>query len=295
MSNQEDSDIDSRNLKITLIIRIITFVIKLGTFLLTGIIVFLADAMHSLSDIVLNILLLFGIVKSKEEADKAHMFGHGLAQNVAALSAGIFFIVFTSYKMFEEAVPRLFSQKVTVPYSNLLPAIGAGIVIMLLTAVPLLLILKQKRRGASAKAQLKDLFNDEFSTLAAIGGTLGIIWGIPLLDPIAAFLVASLIAYNGYSLAKENASFLLGRSPGEEFLKKVKEIVFSIKGVKGIHDLRAEYIGPNSIHTGMHIEVEKGLSIEKANLIREEVREKVHSSLNIKNHYCYIQIDVKHH
>ncbi|MEM3382248.1 MAG: cation transporter dimerization domain-containing protein, partial [Candidatus Bathyarchaeia archaeon] len=48
-------------------------------------------------------------------------------------------------------------------------------------------------------------------------------------------------------------------------MEKVESVARSVKGVLGVHDLKAEYIGPNMVHTGFHIEVAKGTPIEEAN------------------------------
>lgn len=46
----------------------------------------------------------------------------------------------------------------------------------------------------------------------------------------------------------------------------------TLKLVVGVHDLRAEYIGPGTVHTGMHTEVRWGSPFEEADRIAEEVR-----------------------
>jgi len=108
-------------------------------------------------------------------------------------------------------------------------------------------------------------------------------------DPIASIAVATIIAYNAAGLFRENMSFLLGRSPGREFLSMVGSTARSVDGVLGVHDMRAEYIGPDTVHIGMHIDVKPGLPIEEADRIAEEVREKVHQS--VKGGYCVIHVD----
>jgi divalent metal cation (Fe/Co/Zn/Cd) transporter len=77
------------------------------------------------------------------------------------------------------------------------------------------------------------LINDESGLLAALIGTLFIMWGQPLADPIASIVVATIIAYNGIRLFIENLSFLLGRSPGSEYLGNVERIARSVPGVAG--------------------------------------------------------------
>lgn len=78
-------------------------------------------------------------------------------------------------------------------------------------------------------------------------------------------------------------------SPGPELLKNVENLALSVEGVMGVHEIRAEYIGPDTIHLGMHIDVLKGTPIEEAARIAEEVRMRVHES--IKGGYCFIHMD----
>jgi len=63
----------------------------------------------------------------------------------------------------------------------------------------------------------------------------------------------------------------------------------SVKGVMGIHDVKAEYVGPDVVHTGFHIEVARGTPIEEADAIAEEVRERV--SRETRCQHCVIHVD----
>jgi cation diffusion facilitator family transporter len=276
-------------MKLTVGLYLFAFGLKLAGFFITGVTAILADALHSLSDVFIYVFLLVATIWSRKEADEVHMFGHGRAQNVGALVAATLFISFTAFKLYEEAIPRLFHPEEAV-YQNIPVALGVIGASLLIPIIPLVKLFAQKKRlGAAAKAQFIELFNDELSTIAALIGTLFIIWGMPLADPIAAVAVATLIAFNGIRLFKENLSFLLGRSPGPEFLSKVESTAYSVDGVLGIHDLRAEYIGPETVHLGMHIEVKPGTAIEEADRIAEEVRERIHGT--VTGRYCIIHVD----
>jgi divalent metal cation (Fe/Co/Zn/Cd) transporter len=57
----------------------------------------------------------------------------------------------------------------------------------------------------------------------------------------------------------------------------------------GVHDLKAEYIGPDIVHAGFHIEVAKGTPIDEADRIAEEVKERV--SREIGCQHCVIHVD----
>jgi divalent metal cation (Fe/Co/Zn/Cd) transporter len=56
-----------------------------------------------------------------------------------------------------------------------------------------------------------------------------------------------------------------------------------------VHDLRAEYIRPDTVHAGMHIEVRRGLLIEEADDIATEVHQVVRQSIGCR--YCVIHVD----
>lgn len=285
-SSSQGSDIQS--LKLVVGTYILIFAMKLAVYFMTGIMAIFAEALHTLSDIFVSSFLLIAAIWSRREADKVHMFGYSRAQNVAALVAATLFISFTSFELYREAIPRLFKPEETA-YQNLPLAIGVIVISMLIAAIPLFNMYRQKKHGAAARAQLTELFNDELGLLAALAGTLFIMWGQPIADPIASIAVATIIAYNAIGLFRENLSFLLGRSPGPELLKNIEDLALSVNGVLGVHELRAEYIGPETIHVGMHIDVLRGTPIEEADRIAEQVRVSMHKS--IKGGYCVIHMD----
>lgn len=283
---KESSDI--RSLKIALGAYFLVFALKLVVYFLSGVMALMAEALHTLSDIFVTGFLLFAAFYSRRSADQEHMFGYGRAQNIAALVAATLFISFTSYKLYEESIPRLFTSH-EAEYQNLWLAIGVVVVSMIIAAVPLIQLYLQKTRGAAAKAQLLESVNDELGLVAALIGTLFIMWDKPIADPIASIVVATIIAHNGFKLFRENWSLLLGRSPGSEYLERVKAAALSVPGVRGVHDLRAEYIGPEVIHAGLHIEVPRGTPIEEADRISEEVHERIHADM--ETGFCVIHVD----
>jgi cation diffusion facilitator family transporter len=168
-------------------------------------------------------------------------------------------------------------------------ALTVILISMAISAAPLVVFLRQKQRGASARAQLMELVNDELGLLAALGGTLFIWWGLPLGDPIAAMVVATIIALNAIGLFRDNLSFLLGRSPGPEYLAEVEKAARSVQGVLEVRDLRAEYVGPDVIHAGLHVVVPRGIPVEEAHRIAEAVRARVHEKTD--GQYCVIQVE----
>lgn len=279
---------ETKGLKVALGIYAAVFVLKLSVWLASGVMAVFAEALHTLSDLFISAFLLGAAVWSRKTADEVHQFGHGRAQNAAALAAAVLFISFTSYKLYEEAIPRLFAP-VTTGYQNLDLVLAVLLVSVVLAAVPLLLLRRLKGRGAAARAQARELINDELGLIAAIVATIGIAEGEPLLDPIAAILVATIIAYGAIGLLRENISILLGASPDAEMLAKIRSVVCSVDGVQGVHDLRAEYIGPRALHADFHIEVAADRNVREANDIVKEVHARLRREADCE--YCYVHVD----
>lgn len=261
-----ESTDDLKNLGLTLGIYILIFSLKLIVYSFSGLLALLAEALHTLSDIFVSGFLLIAAAYSRRGADETHMFGHGRAQHAAALVAATLFVSFTSLELYREAVPHLINP-VEREYQNLPWAIGVLLVSMLIAAIPLVSLLRGKAKGPAARAQLMELFNDELGLLAALAGTVFVMLGQPLADPLAAILVATIIAINGIGLFRENLSFLLGRSPGKEFIENIRRAALEVPGVLGVHNLRAEIVGNGKTHVVMHILVPKGITIEKADAI----------------------------
>lgn len=280
---------DLRGLVIALVTYALIFALKLGAYFVTGVMALFAEALHTLSDIFVSGFLLIALLWSRRKADAVHMFGYGRAQNVAALVAATLFISFTSYKLFEESIPRLFQPQEAAAYGNLWLAVAVVVASMLVAAAPLIALLLQTPRGAAAKAQLMELINDQLGLLSALVGTLLVWWGLPIGDPLAAMAVATIIALSAVGLFRENLSFLVGRSPGPEFLARVEQAARSVEGVVDVRELRAEYVGPDVVHAGLHLVVPRELTVEEAHRIAETVRNNVHKETD--GQYCVIQVE----
>ena len=278
---------DVRSLQLTVAVYAVVLAMKLIVYSMSGVMALLAEALHTLSDLFVSGFLLAAMYFARKAPDRVHTFGHGRAQNVAALVAATLFISFTSFELYREAIPRLFKAH-EAEYQNLPWVVGVLIVSMLIAAAPLVKLTRQKTRGAAAKAQLTELVNDELGLVAALLGTLFVAWGKPIADPLAAIVVATIIAYNALGLFRENASFLMGRSPEPEFMAEIERLARAIPGVLDVHDLRAEQNGPDTINAGLHILVRRGLPVEEADRIAEEVTRQVQQ---ITKGYCVVHID----
>lgn len=261
---------DIRSLRLTLAVYVVVFAMKVAAYWASGVMALLAEALHTLSDVFIAAFLLVAARYSRRAADRVHMFGYGRAQNVAALVAATLFISFTSFELYREAFGRLATHE-SATFQNLPVALGVLVVSMVIAAAPLVRLLRQRDRGAAAKAQLIELINDELGHTAALVGTILVMVGEPIGDPLAAVVIATIIAVNAVGLFRENMSVLLGKAPPPEFMASIERTARSVPGVNGVHDLRAEYIGPGTVHADLHVEVPSTLTVVEAHEIAKKV------------------------
>lgn len=279
---------ETRALRLAVLLYLLVFAIKLAAYLITGVMALFAEAMHTVGDIFVSGFLLIALMWSRKEPDETHMFGYGRTQSAAALVAATLFISFTALRLYEEAIPRLFSSE-EASYDNVGIAFAVLGISMVLAAFPLISLLRNTKRGPAAKAQMWELVNDQLGLVAALAGTSLALAGFDRADPLAAIAIATIIAWKAISLLRENLSLLIGRSPSPDVLDTVERITLATPGVIGLHDLRAELLGPDAVHLGMHIDVAPGTPIEDADAIANAVRIAIHD--NVAGAFCVIHVD----
>jgi len=266
----------------------LVFVLKIVAWWVTGLFALLAEALHTLSDLAISSFLLVADRFSRRPADTRYRYGYGRAQHVAALTAATLFISFTSFRLVEEAVSRILRPPAPA-YSHLELAVGVLVVSMVVSLIPLGLLAFQRGRGPAARAQLIECLNDELGLLAALIGTALVARGSYLADPVASLVVAGLIAANAVGLFRDNARILMGRAPGREFFVEIERLARSVPAVRAVHDLRAEYVGPENIHLTIHVEVEPTMTVADGEEVAKAVRDAIMAETRVG--YCVVHVD----
>jgi cation diffusion facilitator family transporter len=262
------------------------FALKLVAWWLTGVFALLAESLHTLSDLVISGFLLAATHVSRRPADATYRYGYGRVQHVAALIAATVFISVTALRLVEEAVIRIVSGRAVV-YERLTFAVAVLLFSMIVSAAPLLLLRRQ--RAPAARAQFFELVNDEAGLVAALAGTLFIAAGYPIADPIASLVVGGFIIVNAAVLVRDNARVLIGRAPSPDFFAQVKAVALGVPPVKAVHDLRAQYVGPEALHLSLHVEVDPDMTIAEGEEVATRVRDAILAATPVE--YCVVHVD----
>lgn len=234
-----------------------------------------ADAVHSLSDFVTDIVVILFVRLSGRPADEDHGYGHGKFETLATL--------FVSLVLFGVAV-MLFvggvKDIVAVARGRQLaePTMVALIAAVISIIAKELLYNYTVKCGEKLNSQVvvanawhhrSDAFSS-IGVLAGVGGAmfLGGSWAV--LDPIAATIVSLFIVKVAYSLLMPSLEELLERSLPKDVEQRIEQIILSVDGVSSPHHLRTRRIG-SAYAIEVHIRMDGNLTLTQAHAVTTAV------------------------
>ena len=277
--------------RITWIGSIVNFLLLIIKFL-AGIVghsaAMVADAVHSLSDFVTDIIVILFVRISGKPEDEGHDYGHGKYETLATAIIGIilFFVGVGILVNGTTSVIDTLNGKPLAPPS-ILALIVAGVSIITKEALYQYTVIKGEHLNSQAlTANAWHHRSDAFSsigTLAGIGGAicLGEKWRV--LDPIAAIVVSLFIMKVSIKLLKPCVDELLERSLPAETENKILDIILSFSEVSSPHHLRTRRIG-NNIAIEVHIRMDGNISLLDAHTLASKIEQRLKAEFGEKTH-----------
>ena len=228
-----------------------------------------ADGFHSLSDGASNIIGLVGIAISSRPVDKDHPYGHSKYETFFSLGiAALLFLV--AINLAREGLDHIFHP--VFPVADI-----RSFAVMLVTlAVNIWVMRYEYDKGRSLKSDMlvADSMHtraDIFTSLSVIIALIAIRLGYPVVDPIVTVVISIFIAYAGIGIVRD-ASKVLCDTAAIMDLKRVSDIVFTVKGVKACHRIRTRG-RPDAICIDLHVEVDSAMHINEAHKVCDAIEE----------------------
>lgn len=236
--------------------------------LLFGSIALLADAAHSIGDLVASLVVLVWGDSRFRDADADHPHGHARIEPLTALFVGAVIVILGGNLLYESGQGLI--EDPTVEFSYLL--IGALVFAMAdMTFVYWYTTKLNAEIGSTAlRALAVDCLNDMYTTVAALVGVVGIGLDYPSLDALAGGLVSLLVIYQGVEIARENLSYLAGEAAPQARRNEVRETLLADERIYGVHDLAVFYDGP-TLEVEAHVEVDSDLTLREAHNLESEL------------------------
>ncbi|MFC7073201.1 cation diffusion facilitator family transporter [Halovenus rubra] len=252
---------------------------------LFGSVALLADAAHSLGDLVASIVVLAWGDSRFESADADHPHGHARIEPLTALFVGAVIVVLGANLLYESGQGLLDGGHVEFSYLLL----GA----LLFSMVDMYLVYWYTIRmndgvGSTAlKALAVDCLNDMYTTVAAVVGVVGIALGYPVFDAVAGLAVSVLVIYQGVEIGRENLSYLAGEAAPEARRDEIRQRIITHPKTHGVHDLAVFYDGP-MLEVEAHIEVDGHLTLREAHDIESTLVQSVESIEDVGDAHLHL-------
>ena len=252
----------------------------------------IADAIHSLSDFVTDIVVLIFVRISVKPQDASHDYGHGKFETVATFLIGLA-LMMAAVGIIEPGIRKLIlwwnGAELEAPGWIALWAA------LLSIAVKELLYQYTARKGKKLDSQVMvaNAWHHRSDALSSVGAAIGIggaIWlgqRWTMLDPLASIVVGLMLLKVAWDLLKTSISELTEGSLSEETEQEIIDIISSCQDVLEPHNLRTRRIG-NNIAIEVHIRMDGRLSLneahEQATAIEQKLKQRFGDTTHVSIH-----------
>ena len=288
---------DQRIYRITLtgsIVNMVLLVLKFLAGILGHSAAMVADAVHSLSDFLTDLVVIAFVRLSSKPADKDHAYGHGKYETIATSLIGMALVVVAILpgRAGVEKIMR-FCQGEALEMPDLIALVAALLSILLKEWI--FRVTRKVAREVNSQALEANAWHHRSDALSSIGTAIGIGGALSLgsswavLDPIAAVAVSVLIFITAFRLLRQASGELLEESLPHEIEEKIVELVYRDPLVSDVHHLRTRRIG-SIIAIEMHLRLPGEISLTESHqhatdiekVLRQEFGAGTHVMLHIE-------------
>tara|TARA_B110001454_G_scaffold62604_1_gene60918 strand:- start:1364 stop:2530 length:1167 start_codon:yes stop_codon:yes gene_type:complete len=264
---------------ISVLVNSILFILKLVIGVMVGAVSVIADAVHTLSDVVSSIVVIWGFKQAEKPADVEHPYGHGRAEYIATLIIAILLCV-AGIEFIEASIDRIQNPEQVVAKWWMILILMVTIILKEITA-RYAEFLSKKIASGTLHADAWHHRIDALSSLLVVGALIAGKYGYPSSDGWAGLGVALFLIYTGFIIAKDAVDDLIGKPPTSEEVEVIRQIVMSVDGVLGAHDIIIHSYGHDKF-ASVHVEIDADETTAVAHDISEEVEDKLEKAIGVE-------------
>lgn len=270
------------------VVNIVLLVFKFMAGILGGSAAMIADAVHSLSDFMTDIVVLLFVKISSKPEDKDHDYGHGKYETLATSLIGVALLCVGLYIFYSGAYRTWAAFKGAPIEQPGIVALWAALFSIVMKEWTYRFTVKVGKEVQS-QAVVANAWHHRSDALSSIGTAVGIGGAIFLgedwavLDPIAAVVVSIFIIRTAAMLVSGSLDELLEKSLPDEEERQIEQIVHSEPEVSGMHHLCTRRIG-NRIAIEMHLRMPGEISLHESHAHATNIERKLRSHFGERTH-----------
>lgn len=270
------------------VVNVILLVFKFIAGILGGSAAMIADAVHSLSDFLTDIIVIAFVRISSKPEDEDHDYGHGKYETLATSIIGLALLMVGLY-IFYNGARQIWDvmHGAEIEQPGLVALIAAIVSILLKEWTYRFTVSVGKK--VESPAVIANAWHHRSDALSSIGTAIGIGGAILLgkgwavLDPVAALVVSVFIVKTALGLLSTSSGELLEKSLPKEVEKKIVDIVESEPEVSEVHHLCTRRIGSN-IAIEMHIRMPGEISLKDSHTRASNIERKLRQHFGEHTH-----------
>ena len=249
----------------------------------------IADGIHSVSDIVTSVIAYLGVKFSSKKEDVDHPYGHEKIELVVSkILAMILFAtgIMVAYNAIQVIIKGTYVEPGYI-------AIYAAILSIVFKEWMYRYTLKgaNKIGSNSLKVDAWHHRTDALSSVAALIGIAGAIYGYGVLEPLASLVIAVFIGKVAADIYIDSVKGLIDTSASKEMIEKIESVVNTVDGVLGIDLLKTRLHG-NKIYVDIEIAANGRQTLEESHAIAKKVHDSVEESIEEVKH-CMVHCNPK--
>jgi cation diffusion facilitator family transporter len=229
----------------------------------------LADGIHSLSDLLIDGVVIIASKFGSKAADEDHPYGHGRIETAATVLLALV-LAFAALAIIIDASFILISTHLNFNPSHYVIWIA---ILSIILNEWLYYWTKRVAKQSKSKLLMTNAWHhrsDSTSSLAVALGVIGTWLGFPKLDALAAVIVGLMILKIAWDFGWHSIRELVDTVANVEESEKIKHFIKKIPGVKAIHQFRMRSIA-GAIFCDVHVLVDPSLSVSEGHYIGQEV------------------------
>ncbi|MGD9547052.1 MAG: cation diffusion facilitator family transporter [Candidatus Krumholzibacteriia bacterium] len=249
---------------------------KLVVGLVAGSTALVADAFHSIADVLSDIGILLALKAANRPPDANHPYGHHSFETLGAVLVAAFMLL-TAFFIGRSAVTDVLAGRHAAPD---LIALWASLVSVAAKEVMARYTILVGRRHHSPALLANGAMHrsDAISSVAAAVGIGGAVVGWPILDSIAALVIALFITKMGWDLLRENVMVLLDTMPDAALVEAIARSADGVECVQEVRDLKVRQRGSWYL-ADLRIAIHPLHTIETAHDIAHRVEDEVRTGV----------------
>ncbi|CAL1329444.1 cation diffusion facilitator family transporter [Candidatus Providencia siddallii] len=246
----------------------------------------IADSIHTLSDLIIDLIILITNKKSQKKPDQEHPYGHLRYENRTSLILGIFLLIigiWMEYSAIQKILNPNFFHEI-----HIIALFTAFISVLIKEILSRYIIyIANKINSKMLITNAWHIRLDAISSFIVAIGITGNLLGFYILDPIALLIIGIFIIHIGFKFSNQSMQDLIDKGADKNTLQKIYDILNKIKELKGYHDLKTRKSGDFYL-IDIHLELDGNLTITQGHKIATNVKKKLMENSFIINVMIHI-------